>query len=148
MYQCVLRNYSNVYQPTTLFISTKLIHYVHSSLYCLTICDFIGDEQLLLKSLRCLALLLTYSKSKKAVGDIPYLMTFVPVSIPLIYLCWPFVHFSYFNRLVHHLHKQCRQGTISLIWLSSNMMSTSSICDWICEKGSYTRIQFCDFKDV
>ena len=22
------------------------------------------------------------------------------------------------------------------------------ICDRICEKGSYTRIQFCDFKDV
>ena len=25
---------------------------------------------------------------------------------------------------------------------------TASICDRICEKGSYTCIQFCDFKDV
>ena len=44
-------------------------------------CDFIGDELLLLKCIRCLSLLLTYSKVKKSDGDIPFLMTFVPVSV-------------------------------------------------------------------
>lgn len=40
----------------------------------------IGDEQLLTKAIRCLGLLLIYTKVKKTDGDIPFLMTFVPVS--------------------------------------------------------------------
>ena len=41
----------------------------------------IGDDNFLINALRCLGVLLTTRKSKKADGDIPFLVRFVPVCI-------------------------------------------------------------------
>ena len=40
----------------------------------------VGDEQMLLKAIRCLCLLLIYNKTKPTEGDIQFFMKFVPVS--------------------------------------------------------------------
>ena len=44
----------------------------------------IGNDQLLIKSVRCLGLLLIPMKSKEATGDIPFLMRFMPVSVYML----------------------------------------------------------------
>ena len=38
---------------------------------------------LIVRAIRCLSLLLIPTKTKSAEGDIPYMMRFVPVSVPI-----------------------------------------------------------------
>ena len=41
---------------------------------------YIGEDVMMIDSIRCLALLLTSTKVKNSSGDIPYVVKFVPVS--------------------------------------------------------------------
>ena len=50
------------------------------SLLCLSVLAT-GDDQLLVKAMRCLGLLLIPVKTKEVTGDIPFFVRFVPVSI-------------------------------------------------------------------
>ena len=50
----------------------------------------LGDDQLLLISLRRLGLLLIPTKTKVITGDIPFLLRIVPVSILTIYVIYIF----------------------------------------------------------
>ena len=50
---------------------------LNNNLLCIYL---VGDDMLIMSSMRCLGLLLIPIKMKQSDGDIPFLMTFVPVS--------------------------------------------------------------------
>ena len=76
---------------------------------------------------------------------------YVTIIIIIMDLTW-YIYGSYVLVFISHCDIPTMNRSIFTVtyfyMLKFHLMLGIRICDQICKKGSYTHIQFCDFKDV